>query len=133
MMLTSKPISGKEALKKGLVDAVEAADKCVSHQMVLRSVAGSVPLHWQPCSMYSGQRRYAEGMYIACAHRETLLVQGARGCAAVGTGACSRHAPPDAGQQWPPHGPPFCPVNLCSAARLFMTIALWNMPAVAAL
>ena len=24
MMLTSKPISGKEALKKGLVDAVEA-------------------------------------------------------------------------------------------------------------
>lgn len=30
-MLTSKPISGKEALKKGLVDAVEAADKWVSH------------------------------------------------------------------------------------------------------
>ena len=28
MMLTSKPISGKEALQKGLVDAVEDAERC---------------------------------------------------------------------------------------------------------
>ena len=58
MMLTSKPISGKEALKKGLVDAVEAADKWASHQLMLRSVTGNVPLHWRPCSVYSGQGQY---------------------------------------------------------------------------